>query len=47
MGSRRSKDAELTDNLVQICQESIGMECCMHLCCTESEWILVVVHDDG
>lgn len=31
------KNADLTSSLVQVCQETIGLECCMHLCCTESE----------
>ncbi len=30
------KNADLTSNLVQVVQETIGLECCMHLCCTES-----------
>ncbi|CAD6579082.1 MAG: hypothetical protein TREMPRED_002349, partial [Tremellales sp. Tagirdzhanova-0007] len=29
------KNADLTSSLVQVCQETIGLECCMHLCCTE------------
>ncbi|KAI9639327.1 methylenetetrahydrofolate reductase [Dioszegia hungarica] len=29
------KNADLTSSLVQVCQETIGIECCMHLCCTE------------
>lgn len=29
------KSSDLTLNLVQCCQETIGMETCMHLCCTE------------
>lgn len=31
------KNADLTSSLVQVCQESIGIETCMHLTCTESE----------
>lgn len=31
------KNADLTSSLVQVCQETIGIECVMHLCCTESE----------
>ncbi|KAK4689294.1 methylenetetrahydrofolate reductase (NADPH), partial [Tremellales sp. Uapishka_1] len=39
------KNADLTSSLVQVCQETIGLECCMHLCCTEMpkekvEWAL-------
>lgn len=30
------KNSDLTLNLVQVCQQTIGMETCMHLCCTES-----------
>ncbi|KAI5450397.1 methylenetetrahydrofolate reductase (NAD(P)H) met13 [Naganishia albida] len=29
------KNSDLTLNLVQICQQTIGIETCMHLCCTE------------
>jgi 5,10-methylenetetrahydrofolate reductase len=32
------KNADLTSSLVQVCQETIGIECVMHLCCTESEF---------
>lgn len=32
------KNADLTSSLVQVCQETIGIETCMHLTCTESEW---------
>lgn len=31
------KNADLTSSLVQVCQETIGIETCMHLTCTESE----------
>jgi 5,10-methylenetetrahydrofolate reductase len=31
------KNADLTSSLVQVCQETIGIECVMHLCCTESK----------
>ena len=31
------KNADLTSSLVQVCQENIGLECVMHLCCTESK----------
>ncbi|WOO80694.1 Methylenetetrahydrofolate reductase 1 [Vanrija pseudolonga] len=39
------KNADLTSSLVQVCQESIGIETCMHLTCTEMpqekvEWAL-------
>ncbi|RSH83120.1 uncharacterized protein EHS24_006777 [Apiotrichum porosum] len=39
------KNADLTSSLVQVCQETIGIECCMHLTCTEMpaekvEWAL-------
>lgn len=32
------KNADLTSSLVQVCQETIGLETCMHLTCTESEF---------
>jgi methylenetetrahydrofolate reductase (NADPH) len=32
------KNADLTSSLVQVCQETIGIETCMHLTCTESEF---------
>ncbi|WVO15924.1 methylenetetrahydrofolate reductase [Cryptococcus depauperatus] len=39
------KNADLTNSLVQVCQATIGIETCMHLCCTEMpkenvEWAL-------
>lgn len=29
------KNSDLTLSLVQVCQQTIGLETCMHLCCTE------------
>lgn len=34
------KNADLTNSLVQVCQATIGIETCMHLCCTESAYYL-------
>jgi 5,10-methylenetetrahydrofolate reductase len=36
------KNADLTSSLVQVCQETIGIECVMHLCCTESKLTLAI-----
>lgn len=41
------KNADLTSSLVQVCQETIGIECCMHLCCTESEYKIYIVRCGG
>lgn len=46
------KNADLTSSLVQVCQETIGIECCMHLCCTEMpkekvEWALAQAKSHG
>ncbi|EIW70532.1 hypothetical protein TREMEDRAFT_43239 [Tremella mesenterica DSM 1558] len=46
------KNADLTSNLVQTCQEQLGLECCMHLCCTEMpkekvEWALAQAKAHG
>lgn len=40
------KNADLTSSLVQVCQETIGIETCMHLCCTESEYY-IYIYDQG
>ncbi|WVQ67305.1 methylenetetrahydrofolate reductase [Kwoniella botswanensis] len=46
------KNADLTSSLVQVCQETIGIETCMHLCCTEMpkekvEWALAQAKQHG
>ncbi|ODN80626.1 methylenetetrahydrofolate reductase [Cryptococcus amylolentus CBS 6039] len=46
------KNADLTNSLVEICQSTIGIETCMHLCCTEMpkekvEWALKQAKQNG
>lgn len=46
------KNADLTSSLVQVCQETIGIETCMHLTCTEMpkekvEWALAQAKQFG